>query len=101
MKKLLAVLLLLFSVAVSAEDSEIAVMENDAGGSIVLTQRKCPIPDSADFRLAYSWNSEMRIFGCWKLQQNSRNVHVLWVMPDGESHYRIYNADNFELMKTI
>jgi hypothetical protein len=101
MKKLLAVLLLLFSAAVSAEDNEIAVMENDAGGSIVLTQRECPIPKSADFRLAYSWTTKMRIFGCWKFQQNSRKVHVLWVLPDGESHHRIYSADNFELMKTI
>jgi hypothetical protein len=100
MKKLLAVLLL-FSAIASAQDNEIAVMENDAGGSIVLTQRECPIPNSADFRLAYSWTPKMRILGCWKLQQSSRTVHVLWVLPDGESHHRTYSTDNFELIKTI
>ena len=102
MKKLLAVLMSLFlAAAAAAADNEVAVMGNNAGGSIVLTQQKCPIPDSSDFRLAYSWNSEMRIFGCWKLQRNGRTVHVLWVTPDGESHYRTYNTDSFELMKTI
>jgi hypothetical protein len=101
MKKLLAGMLILFSVAVSAEDNEIAVMENNGGGSIVLTQRKCPIPDSSDFRLAYTFDANLRIYGCWKLQRNERMVHVLWVTPDGESHYRTYNTDNFELLKTI
>lgn len=100
MKKLLAVLLL-FSVAVSAEDNEIAVMENDAGGSIVLTQRKCPIPDSADFRLAYTFSTNLRIYGCWKLQRNERMVHVLWVTPDGESHHKVYDSKKFELLKSI
>lgn len=100
MKKLLAIILMMFANTVQA-DNEIAVMENEAGGRIVLTQQKCPIPDSADFRLAYSWNSEMRVFGCWTLQRNSRTVHVLWVTPDGESHHRTYSTDSFELMKTI
>ena len=100
MKKLLAVILVMFVTTVHA-DNEIAVMENDAGGSIVLTQQECPIPDSADFRLAYSWTPTMRILGCWKLQRNGRRVHVLWVMPDGESHHRAYSTDNFELIKTI
>ena len=101
MKKLLAVLLLLFSAAVSAEDSEIAVMENDAGGRIVLTQRECPIPDSRDFRLAYSFSTNLRIYGCWKLQRNERMVHVLWVTPDGESHHKVYDSKKFELLKSI
>ncbi len=101
MKKLLSIILMMFATVVQADDNEIAVMENDAGGSIVLTQRACPIPDSADFRLAYSWTPKMRIFGCWKLQQNDRTVHVLWVTPDGESHHRTYSTDKFELIKTI
>jgi hypothetical protein len=100
MKKLLAMILMMFVTTVQA-DNEIAVMENGAGGSIVLTQQKCPIPDSADFRLAYSWAPEMRIFGCWKLQKNSRTVHVFWVTSDGEIHHRTYSTDNFELVKPI
>ncbi len=100
MKKLLAIILVMFATMVRA-DNEIAVMENDAGGSIVLTQRECPIPNSTDFRLAYSWTPKMRIFGCWKLQRNGRLVHVLWVTPDGESHHRTYSTDNFELIKSI
>jgi hypothetical protein len=101
MKKLLAVILILFSVAVSADDNEIAVMENNSGGSIVLTQRKCPIPDSSDFRLAYTFDTNLRIYGCWKLQRNERMVHVLWVTPDGESHHKVYDSRDFELLKII
>ena len=100
MKRLLAVVLLLFTAAVSADD-EIAVMENEAGGQIILTQRKCPIPDSADFRLAYTTSPDLRIYGCWKLQRNERTVHVLWVTPDGESHHRVYDSKQFELLKMI
>jgi hypothetical protein len=101
MKKLLALLLLMFTVVAWSDDTEVAVMSNNGGGSIVLTQQKCPIPDSSDFRLAYTFDTNLRIYGCWKLQRNERMVHVLWVTPDGESHYRTYNTDNFELMKTI
>jgi hypothetical protein len=100
MKRLLAVVLLLFTAAVSADD-EVAVMENEAGGQIVLTQRKCPIPDSADFRLAYTSSTNLRIYGCWKLQRNGRMVHVLWVTHDGESHHRVYDSEKFELIKSI
>jgi hypothetical protein len=100
MKRLLAVVLLLFTAAVLADD-EVAVMENEAGGQIVLTQKECPIPDSADFRLAYSTSENRRIYGCWKLQRNSRMVHVLWVTPGGESHHRVYDSKKFELLKSI
>jgi hypothetical protein len=100
MKRLLAVVLLLFTAAVSADD-EVAVMENEAGGQIVLTQRKCPIPDSADFRLAYTSSTNLRIYGCWKLQRNGRMVHVLWVTPDGKSHHKVYDSKKFELIKSI
>jgi hypothetical protein len=100
MKRLLAVVLLLFTAAVSADD-EVAVMENEAGGQIVLTQRKCPIPDSADFRLAYTSSTNLRIYGCWKLQRNGRMVHVLWVTPDGKSHHKVYDSKKFELLKSI
>lgn len=101
MRKLLASLLLIFTAVASAEDNEIAVMDNDAGGQIVLTQRACPIPDSADFRLAYTSSTNLRIYGCWKLQRTGRTVHVLWVTPDGESHHKVYNSDHFELVKLI
>jgi hypothetical protein len=100
MKRLLAIVLLLFTAAVSADD-EVAVMENEAGGQIVLTQRKCPIPDSADFRLSYTTSPDLRVYGCWKLQSNERMVHVLWVTPDGESHHRVYDSKKFELLKMI
>jgi hypothetical protein len=100
MKRWLAVLLLLFTAAVSADD-EVAVMENDAGGQIVLTQKECPIPDSRDFRLAYTFGTNLRIYGCWKLQRNERMVHVLWVTPDGESHHKVYDSKKFELLKSI
>lgn len=102
MKKLLAALLMsTFLVSAVADDNDIAVMENGAGGNIVLTQQRCPIPDSSDFRLAYSWNAEMRIYGCWKMKQDDHTVHVLWVMPNGESYYRTYNTGDFESMKII
>jgi hypothetical protein len=100
MKKLLAIALLLFTAVASADD-EVAVMKNSAGGSIVLTQQKCPVPDSSDFRLAYTWNSEFRIYGCWKIQKNNRLVDVLWITPDGESHHRVYNSEEFKLLKSI
>jgi hypothetical protein len=100
MKKLLALLLLMFTTVAWADD-EIAVMENDAGGRIVLTQRECPIPDSRDFRLAYTFGTNLRIYGCWKLQRNERMVHVLWVTPDGESHHKVYDSKKFELLKSI
>ena len=100
MKKLLASLLLMFAAVASADD-EVAVMENNGGGQIVLTQKECPIPDSRDFRLAYTFDANLRIYGCWKLQRNARMVHVLWVTPDGESHHRVYDSKQFELLKMI
>lgn len=100
MKKLLAALLLMFTTAALADD-EIAVMENEAGGRIVLTQRACPIPDSSDFRLAYTFGTDLRVYGCWKLQSSKHIVHVLWVTPDGESHHKTYDSRNFELLKII
>ena len=101
MKKLLASLLLMFTAMASADENEIAVMENDAGGRIVLTQRECPMPESGDFRLAYTFSTNLRIYGCWKIQRNGRMVHVLWVTPDGESHHKVYDSKNFELLKLI
>jgi hypothetical protein len=101
MKQWLISMLLLFSVVASADEDEVAVMENEAGGQIVLTQRKCPIPESSDFRLSYTTSADHRIYGCWKLQRNGRTVHVLWVTPDGESHYRVYDSEEFKLLKSI
>jgi hypothetical protein len=101
MKQWLISILLLFSVVAVAEDNEVAVMENIAGGSIVLTQRQCPVPNSSDFRLAYTWSPEFRIYGCWKIQKNNRMVDVLWVTPDGESHHRVYDSEEFKLLKSI
>lgn len=100
MKKLLAVILLLFATAVSAND-DVAVMENDAGGQIVLTQKECPIPDSADFRLAYTHGPDYRIYGCWYLQQDKKVIHVLWVTSGGASHHRVYDFEKFDLFKSI
>jgi hypothetical protein len=101
MKQWLISVLLSFSVVATAEDNEVAVMENIAGGNIVLTQQKCPVPNSLDFRLAYTWSSEFRIYGCWKIQKNNRMVDVLWVTPDGESHHRVYDSEEFKLLKSI
>ena len=101
MKQWLISVLLLFSAVAIAEDNEVAVMDNEAGGQIVLTQRKCPIPDSSDFRLAYTTSTDHRIYGCWKLQRNGRMVHVLWVTLDGKSHHRVYDSEKFELIKSI
>jgi len=101
MKQWLISMLLLFSVAASAEDSEVAVMENSAGGRIVLTQKECPVANSSDFRLAYTWSSDLRFYGCWKIQENNKFVDVIWITPDGESHYRVYDSDNFKLAKSI
>jgi hypothetical protein len=101
MKQWLISMLLLFSVAASAEDNEVAVMENSAGGRIVLTQKECPVANSSDFRLAYTWSSDLQFYGCWKIQKNNKFVDVIWITPDGESHYRVYNSDNFKLAKSI
>ena len=101
MKQWLISVLLLFSAVVIADDTEVAVMENSAGGSIVLTQKECPVSNSSDFRLAYTWSSEFQIYGCWKIQKNNRLVDVVWVTPDGESHHRVYNSEEFKLLKSI
>jgi hypothetical protein len=101
MKQWLISILLLFSAVAAAEDNEVAVMKNSAGGSIVLTQKECPIPDSSDFRLAYTWSSESQIYGCWKIQKNNRLVDVLWITLDGESHHRVYDSEEFKLLKSI
>lgn len=100
MNKFLLVMLLLSVFSVRADD-EIAVMKNEAGGFVVLTQNKCPIPQSDDFRLAYTGNNSIRIFGCWKLLSTDRRVHVVWITPDGDSHYRTYSVDEFTVEKII
>jgi hypothetical protein len=101
MKQWLISMLLLFSVVASAEDHEVAIMENGVGGNIVLTQKECPVSNSLGFRLAYTWNTEFQFYGCWKIQENNKLVDVVWITPDGESHYRVYNSDNFKLAKSI
>jgi hypothetical protein len=101
MKQLIAAALLLFTASVSADDNEVAVMKNSAGGSIVLTQRECPVTRLSDFRLAYTWSSDSQIYGCWKIQKNNRMVDVFWVTPDGERHHRVYDSEEFKLLKAI
>ena len=100
MKKFLLVVLLLSVCSVRADD-EVAVMKNEAGGFVVLTQKECPIPDAGDFRLAYTYNATLRIFGCWQSLSKTGTVHVLWITPDGQSHYQIYDSDSFKLQKLI
>ena len=101
MKQWLISILLLFSAVAAAEDNEVAIMENGVGGNIVLTQKECPVSNSLGFRLAYTWNTEFQFYGCWKIQENNKLVDVVWITPDGESHYRVYNSDNFKLAKSI
>ena len=99
MKKLLAIILLLYITTVSAGDSDVAVIENQAGGKIVLTQQRCPATGAVGFRLAYTLGSNFQIYGCWKLRSSSKLVDVVWITPDGEVHRETYNSDDFELLK--
>lgn len=99
MKKLL--ILLLWSAAAWATDHEILVLENEAGSQIVLTQHTCPLPESQGFQWAYTGTSAVRIYGCWKSAAKTGQVHVLWITPDGESHHRVYAADDFEVRNNI
>jgi hypothetical protein len=99
MKQLLAVVLLFFATSVSA--GEVAVMKNEAGGQIVLTQQECPVSGAVAFRLAYTTSPDLRVYGCWQLQSNSRAVHVFWITPDGDTHYKVYDSANFKLVKEI
>ena len=96
MKAIIAAILLTFSVSAFAYD--VFVMKNLRGGEIVLTDKKCPVPDSKDFLFAYTWAEEIRILGCWMLVD--KTVHVVWDAPQGPLH-KEYDATEFTLKRGI
>ena len=99
MKQLLAIVLLFFTTSVLADD--VAVMQNETGGQIVLTRQECPVAGAADFRFAYTTSPDFYVYGCWQLRPNTREVHVFWAIPGGETRYEVYDSANFKLAKEI
>lgn len=97
MKQLLALLLLTFSAYASADA---LVIDNKAGGKIVLTEQKCYLEGGEKFNTAYTWtfNSNERYKGCWKHENGY--IFILWEGPNGFVE-QVYLLIDFELNQSI
>ena len=96
MKKLFTFILLFFCVKIFA--SEIYVIPNVEGLSIMLTEKNCPYLQNSVFRLAYAKEENITITGCWA--SDSNEVVIIWNV-NGNIFQQIYNVSDFELMKII
>ena len=97
MKHLLMSILLTFSAYASADA---LIMNNQAGGKIVLTDAVCHLEGGEKFGLAYTWSSDsdLKIKGCW-IHENGI-IFVLWEGPSGMVE-KTYELKNFKFEKTI
>lgn len=90
MKKLIAVTLILFSLAANAKSF---YTENKAGGRIVLTDRQCD--GFPQLRVAYAISPEgVTLEGCWAILDGM--IHVAYLHGDK----RVYEPSIFTEMKT-
>ena len=96
MKKLLTFILLFFCVKIFA--SEIYVIPNVDGFSIMLTEKNCPYLQNSVFRLAYAKEENITITGCWASDSNV--VVIIWNV-NGNVFQQTYNVSDFVLMKLI
>lgn len=97
MKKLLAVLLFVPTIAMGAV---LATLPNQAGGKIVLTDEECRYAGEVYPALRKSYNygsSGITGDGCWYLDDET--VVVIWKYSDGKSTTRRYPAENFDIRR--
>jgi len=93
MKKLLAVLLFVPTIALGAV---IASMPNQAGGKIVLTDEACIHRGKNYPNLYKSYfyaNSGLSGDGCWTIEDGSETVTVIWLDTGDTKRYPIVNFD--------
>lgn len=97
MKHLLMSILLTFSAYASADA---LVMDNNAGGKIVLTNEICYLEGGEKFKTAYTWtfDSELVFKGCWTHEKEY--VFVLWEGPNGFVE-QVYELRHFEFNRGI
>ena len=85
MKKLFIGLVMLVSGSVMADTW---VLQNNGGGQIVLTDRKCPGHPSL-FEV-YSYTDKVYLKGCWAVIDGK--VHIGWEQGQGR---RVYELNDF------
>jgi hypothetical protein len=93
MKKLLAVLLFVPTIALGAV---VASMPNQAGGKIVLTDEACVHRGKNYPNLYKSYfyaNSGLSGDGCWTIEDGSETVTVIWLDTGDTKRYPIVNFD--------
>lgn len=93
MKKLLAVLLAVPSIALGAV---IASMPNQAGGKIVLTDEACVHKGKNYPKLykAYFYTpTGLTGDGCWAIEDGSDTITVVWIDSGNTKRYPIENFD--------
>ena len=97
MKHWLMVILLTFSAYASADA---LIMDNKAGGKIVLTEQVCYLDGGEKFNTAYTWtfDSNLQYKGCWKHENGY--IFVLWEGPNGFVE-QVYMLIDFELARAI
>ncbi len=97
MKKLLAVLLFVPTIALGAV---VATLPNQAGGKIVLTDEECRHDGQvySALRKAYNYGSSGNTSdGCWYLDDET--VVVIWKQSNGQASTRRYPVENFDVRK--
>lgn len=65
------------------------VMNNNGGGKVVLTDRKCKDKDAPTLYQAYTYTNQVYLDGCWALVDGK--VHVSW---KGQGR-RVYEMNDF------
>ena len=85
MKKLLFGLFVLVSGSVMADTW---VLQNNGGGQIVLTDRKCP--GHPTLNESYTYTNSIYLNGCWAIMDGK--VHVVWDKGQGR---RVYELNDF------
>lgn len=97
MKHFIMMCLLTFSAYASADA---LIMDNQAGGKIVLTETVCYLEGGEQFRTAYSWSRDpdQKIKGCW-IHENG-TIFILWEAPNGLVE-KVYELRYFEFVRSV
>lgn len=91
--KLQTLILAAMLLAAPAYARNIAYVENDAGGEIILTDDAGTCKDGGLRVLGRGGNSKV-IFGCWIMDETATYILVQW--QDGD--FRMYPAEDFTII---
>lgn len=87
-----ATILAVASLSAHADGDWTAVMANNSGGKIMLSNMSCP-DEPGSIAKAYGKGND--VYGCYTYNQNTNTVAVSWIDPSGNRSYRTYSFADF------